>query len=76
MLSGRIKPTLLDTPNYLEHESFFKYCLSNVAVVLGRENEILWHLNYKLMVIALPYILRLVSLVVCLSAVRSYVVKR
>lgn len=24
---------LLDTQNYLEHESFFKYCFSNIAIV-------------------------------------------
>lgn len=50
---------LLDTQNYLEHEGFFKYCLPNVAIVLGRArgNEVLQHLNYKLIIIVLPYIL-------------------
>lgn len=39
----------MDTENYLEHESFFKYCLLNVAIVLGRVrgDEVLQHLNYS-----------------------------
>lgn len=61
---------LLDTQNYLELESFFKYCFSNVAIVWERGKEVLQHLNYKLIMIVIPSILCLVSLVVCLNAVK------